>query len=108
MNIQKEEFYNNKGERIVVHITSCKHDRNNKNDLANLWIKHGFIDKFFSTTLHLDTYVYNEDGCWGRYNPTVKLSKDGKRNVINFDYMREDTPENRAFLIQEVKRLANA
>lgn len=103
------DFINNKGERVVVDICSCEHDKKDKKGLMALWLKHGYLKKFLPTTLHVQTYVYDKDGyCRGLYNPTVKISNDQKRLVTNFDYMLEDTPENRAFLINEVKRLADA
>ena len=103
------EFENKKGERILIELTRIEHDRNDKHSLMNLWLKHGFLKEFKETTINLQTYVYDKDGqCWGWYNPTVKMSEDQKRQVLNFDYVMEDTPENREFLIAKVKELAEA
>lgn len=98
---------NAKGERIQFELTAC-HNPGDKNSLPYLWKKHKFIDRVLETWWNLQVYVTNENGCFGRYNPTVKLSEDGKRQVINFDWMLEATEENKQKLIDEVYRLANA
>lgn len=98
---------NTKGERIQFELTAC-HNPGGKDSLPYLWKKHKFIDRVLETWWNLQVYVTNENGCFGRYNPTVKLSEDGKRQVINFDWMLEATEENKQKLIDEVYRLANA
>jgi len=43
-----------------------------------------------------------ENNCYGIYNPQSKRSDDGKRNVINFDWIFEATEENKQKLLEEV------
>lgn len=96
---------NQKGETLVIEITKCE-NWGSKNSLPNLWYKHGFIDRVLETYWSIETYVRDtEGGCWGAYNPQTKLSDDGKRNVINFDWMFEATEETKEKLINEVFRL---
>ena len=58
------------------------------------------------TYIGCNTYVHDsESGCYGGYNPTVKLSDDGKRGVINFDWLLEDTEENRKKIIEACIKL---
>lgn len=98
---------NAKGEKIQFELTPCSNP-GGKNSLPYLWKKHGFIDRVLETWWSLQVYVTDKEGCWGCYNPTEKLSDDGTRKVINFDWMLEATEENKQKLIDEVFRLANA
>lgn len=98
---------NKKGEKIVVEITSCKNS-GDPHALPKLWKKHGFINRELESYLTVNTYIYNETGCWGLYNPQEKTSEDGKRRVIDFKWMFEATPKNEAALIAEVVRRAYA
>lgn len=99
---------NSKGEKIQMEITKCSNP-GGKTSLPYLWKKHGFTSQVLETWLSVDTYATENGGagtCWGRYNPQIKLSVDGKRRVINFAWLLEDTEENRQRLIAEVARLA--
>ena len=97
---------NKKGEKIVVEITKVFPELT-KGSLPMLWKEHGFTKKLYTSYLCADVYVTNEEGnCYGKYNPTVKPSKDGKRYVINFDWMLEVSDENIEKILKEVNRLA--
>lgn len=99
---------NKKGEKIVIELSLCKDDANYKNSLPKLWNKNGYIDRVLSTYWSIEVYVTDTEGsCWGKYNPQIKRSEDGKRNVINFEWMFEATEENKQKLINEVYRLAS-
>ena len=101
---------NSKGEKIQLEIVKCTHP-GGKHSLPYLWKKHGYIDRILETYWSITTYATEDGGkgsCWGRYNPQTKLSEDGKRQVINFEWMFEATEENRQKLIEEVERLAFA
>lgn len=96
---------NAKGETLVIELHRCKNP-GGKNALPELWKKHGYINRILDTYIGIETYCTDSEGnCYGRYNPQTKLSDDGKRNVINFDWMFEDTEENEQKLIDEVLRL---
>ena len=97
------EETNKKGEKISVEITEIFVDNTNTNNLPNLWLKHGYTNKLYNSYLCVNCYVTDKDGnCWERYNPTIKLSDDKKRNVINFDYLMEVSEENKEKLLKEI------
>lgn len=94
------------GDRFCVEVFTCQHDERNPHDLANIWKNNGYISAFLPTTFHVDTYYTDEAGnCWGKFNITVKPSEDGRRQVINFDYLKEATKENELELVAECVRL---
>lgn len=96
---------NQKAETLTIELVECENP-GGKNSLPYLWYKAGYTDRILDTYLCVHTYCTDsEGGCFGRYNPQEKRSDDGKRNVINFDWMFENTEENRQKLINEVIRL---
>ena len=94
------------GDRFTIEAMTVTHDLNNAHDLMNLWQKHGYITEKLTSHISIETYYTDEAGCWGKYNITEKTSDDGKRRVINFDYLREATPENELELVAECIKLA--
>lgn len=96
---------NKKGETLTIELSECA-DPGGKNSLPFLWYKAGYTDKILSTYLCIRTYCTDSEGnCYVRYNPQIKTSEDGKRNVVNFDWMFENTEENKQKLINESIRL---
>lgn len=94
------------GDRFLVEVSICEHDPASPSDLMNVWKKHGYITAVLPSHLSVSTYYTDEAGnCWGRYNITEKTSEDGKRRVVNFDYLKEATPENERELVAECIRL---
>lgn len=99
-------YYIHVGKNFIVEITICEHDLTSKHDLMNVWHKAGYITEKLPTHISIDTYFTDDNGnCWGYYNPTIKLSDDGKRSVVDFEFLREYTPENAAELIAEAIRM---
>lgn len=98
------EDKNGKGERLTIEVIKCEVENpNDKNCLLYLWKKNGFIDRILTSYWSIQTFVHDTEGnCFGLYNPTVKRSEDGKRSVINFDWMLEATEENLNLLLEEV------
>ena len=95
------------GPSFIVETSTVSHDFKSRHDLMNVWKKAGFISKKLPTHISVNTYYTDEKGqCWGRYNVTIKPSDDGKRQVVNFDFLREATPENERELVAECIRLA--
>ena len=93
---------NKKGETLVIELSKCTNS-GGKNDLPVIWYKHGYIDRILKTYWWISTYVTDTEGnCYGRYNPQIKLTEDGKRQVINFDWMLEAAGENKERLLNEV------
>ncbi len=98
---------NKKGETLTVEISETFVDNSLKSDtLPKLWKKHGFTNKLYDNYLNVNCYVTDKNGtCWGKYNPTEKLSDDGKRNIINFDYMLEVSEENKQYLLNIIYKM---
>ncbi len=89
-----------------IYVSCCTHNLKCETDLMNLWKKSGFISEKLSTHIDVTTYFTDDNNnCFGYYNIFHKLSKDGKRMIINFDYLREWTKENIAELVAECVRL---
>lgn len=96
---------NTKGETLVIELSKCT-NWGGSNALPVLWKKHGYIDRVLETYWSISTYVRDTEGnCYGRYNPQSKLSEDGKRAVINFDWMFEATEDNKEKLLDEVVKI---
>lgn len=96
---------NVKKETMTIEIVHCTNS-GGKKSLPYLWYKNGWTSKVLETYICCHTYVHDSEGCCrGLYNPTVKLSDDKKRNVINFDWTFEDTKENMIKIIEECVRL---
>ena len=96
---------NQKAETLTIELVECENP-GGKKSLPYLWHKAGYTDKFLDTYLCIHTYCTDSEGnCYGRYNPQTKRSDDGKRNVLNFDWMYENTEENKQKLINETIRL---
>lgn len=111
-----------RGETVAVDFTAIHPDNSYKNSLPNLWRRHGFISYVLPSYWSVDVYVYDERGCWGRYNPTEKTIEEttawqrwsGQRHVstthkhiLDFDWMLPATSENRDKLLAEIIRRAN-
>ena len=93
---------NKKGEKIAVELVSCTRDPGARS-LPKLWKAAGLIDRVLDTWVGVNVYVTSEDGtCRGAYNP----QESGIGHKINFDWMLEDTPENRSRIIAEICRRA--
>ncbi|WP_143323064.1 hypothetical protein [Clostridium sp. HBUAS56010] len=96
---------NAKGEKLVIEIFMGKNDGGSR-ALPVLWYKSGMTDRVLETYWCISTYVTDTEGrCWIMYNPQNKRSDDGKRAVIDFDWMLEATEDNREKLINEAFRL---
>ena len=100
------EERNAKSEEIIVEFMRCTNP-GGKSSLPILWKKNGFIDRILETWWGVQVYVTDSEGrCRGAYDPTSKLSEDGKRMVINFDWMFEATEENAKRILEEIERQA--
>lgn len=97
---------NKKGESLTVEISETYPDNKSKHSLPNLWLEHGFTTKLYTSYLNVNCYCYDEKGnCYGKYNPTEKLSDDGKRMVINFDYLLEVSEKNKQYLLDLIYKM---
>ena len=97
---------NAKGEKITVEFTVCD-DPDISDSLPKQWYKNGYTDHILKTWWNVQTYAEDSEGkCSGKYNPRTKLSEDGKRHVINFDWMLEATEQNAERLFREIYRRA--
>jgi len=96
---------NAKGETFTIELSKCT-NCGGSHALPVLWKQHGYIDRLLETYWCISTYMTDTEGrCWGAYNPQSKRSEDGKRAVLNFNWMFEATEENKEKLIDEAFRL---
>lgn len=96
---------NEKKEKMAIELLECTSD-GSKNSLAYLWYKAGYTNKIMKKYLSINTYCTDSEGsCTGIYNPQTKWDNEKNRNVINFDWLLENTEENKQKLIDEVIRL---
>lgn len=106
--INAREFYYYVGNNFIISVSKQEHDFNSKYDLMNVWKEAGFIANRLKTHICINTYFTDEKGqCWGWYNPTVKVTPDGKRMVIDFDYLKEYNDENVKYLLSECIKAFN-
>lgn len=102
---------NTKGESLTVEITEVYPDNTSNHSLPNVWKSNGFTNKLYDNYLQVDCYCYDKkNNCYGKYNPTAKLSDDGNRVVINFDYLLEVSEKNKQYLLDLIYKMfmANA
>lgn len=97
------------GEKLTVEVLYCRPagEQWDKNDLPELWKKHGYIQKVPKNYICVNTYAEGPAGCFGWYNPTIKRTDDGKRNEINFSLLLEISEENETHILEEVANMAN-
>lgn len=94
---------NAKDETMIIELVHCTNP-GGKNSLPYMWYKNGYTDKIMETWLGCHTYVTDSEGnCYGGYDVTSRY--DGKRNVINFDWLLEDTDDNMKRIIGECIKL---
>lgn len=96
------EETNSKGERVAFDLTHCTNP-GGAHSLPERWRARGWTDRVLQSWIGVDTYVTDSAGnCRRAYDPTV----DESQRVIDFRFMLEDTPANRARLIAEIARRA--
>lgn len=89
------------GEDFTIELSIITHDLTDKNDLMNLWKKHGYIKETSPTHIGISTYHTEQDGsCYGRYNITHTA-----HSKLDFDWILPYTPGNAAQLIAECIRM---
>jgi hypothetical protein len=99
-----ENIRNDRGEYIIISASLCI-DNNNKWFLPRRWFKNGWIAEELPSYWSIDTYVHKPDGsCIRDYDPTIKRSDDGKRFVLNFDWVLPATADNLGRILSEVLR----
>ena len=102
------EAQSKKNEKIAVEFSKCTNS-GTKYSLPYLWKKNGYTDKLLETYWSVNVFATEDGGngtCYGRYNPTTKIAENGKRMVLDFDWLLEATEENAAKLLHEVERRA--
>lgn len=97
---------NKLNERLVVEVNCCYNEKG-KHTLPVLWFKNGWTDHLILNYIDVRPYVYNENGdCYDKYSFT-KTSEDGKRRVIDFDWVLDANETNLAKLITELLKRFN-
>ena len=101
--VYESEGVNKKGEKIIFELSKCYYDNKNKNSLPKLWKKNGYTNHLYNSVIWADCEVIDKEGnCRRKYEPTTKESEDGKRLVINFDWMLEVSEENEKIIFDEI------
>lgn len=96
---------NKKEESITVELTKC--EDTGKGRLEEVWYKKGYTNILLNAWWSVSVYVTDKKGnCRGDYNPQNQW--DGKRNVLNFKYVLEATPENAEIIFEEIRKRAFA
>ncbi|MCD7919468.1 MAG: hypothetical protein LUG45_05245 [Clostridiales bacterium] len=95
------------GHDFAVDVSRVPHDLTRRGDLMNLWYRSGCISQRLPSHLSITTYFTDCHGdCHGDlYNITVKPRAVGAGYELNFDFLREATPDNEAELVAECIRL---
>lgn len=97
---------NKKGESLVVEISETHPNNASKSSLPNLWLKNEYTNKLYNSYLNVHCYCTDKNGnCFGKYNPTEKLSEDSKRMIINFDYLLEVSDKNKQYLLDLIYKM---
>lgn len=92
---------NAKGETLQIHVDAHIELTEGPNSNPALWQRKGYTRDRLTNWWSIRTYCTREDGlCVEDYNPTVL--DNGKRFVINFDWMLSITAENLKRIIAEV------
>ena len=95
---------NRKGEKIIFDLTRYTNPGGARS-LPERWKSAGYIGRVLQSWIGVDVFVYGSAGnCRRAYDPTV----DESGRHINFAWMLEDTPANRARIIAEIARRAFA
>ena len=98
---------NKKGESLTLEVMACYNEKS-PHCLPVIWHKNGWTDRLILNYWSIHTYVHDAEGsCWKKYDLT-KLSEDGKRRVIDFDWLLENTIENLEKMVAEILRRFNA
>lgn len=89
--------------RLTVLLSVTEHDRGDRHDLMNIWIREGLYEgEFLDSTLNVSVeYVDDEGVALGIYNPTVCVTGSRPGRALNFSRLLEDTPENRRTIVAE-------
>ena len=97
------EQRNAKGERLTIEVSYCEGVT-----LPEKWRKAGDTKELITEWWGVHCYVTDTEGmCFEAYNPTTKLSDDGHRFVVNFDWHLKATSSNFKKLLEEIKRQFN-
>lgn len=88
--------YESEDGRLMVVIETTWHDEGDRSDIANFWMRKGYIYRFMPAMLFVETYYTDDDGRqWGMFNPFIAGWQ------INPSRLCEATPENECALVAE-------
>ena len=88
---------NSKNEKMTIKLCHC--ESYGKKSLPYIWHKKGYTDKELNKYLTCRTYVEGiNKPMLEKYNPQIEDAK------INFEWLLEDTKENKLTLINEIAR----
>lgn len=95
-------IYENEDGSFCVVISTITHHHGAYSRMDQ-WVRSGLLPRWIRQTLHVSTYFTDAEGrCWGLYNPQEK--RQGTRNVVNYEWKLEATPENEKKILAECER----
>ena len=89
----------------TLAVEICTTDHNGiKGGSMDVYVKNGWVDRFMSKTLGVQTYFKLPDGTkvGELFNPTVKRVSAGSE--LDFDWLLEATHENEERILDEIGR----
>lgn len=108
--LYEHDGLNEAGERLLVELTHIT-NTHGKQGIEALWHKHGYQPTILQTWWNAQTYVYDADGCWRRYDPTVRrvetTDRHGHVSVSmqnNHEWIHEATEDDAMALFSEIHR----
>lgn len=108
------ETYVSEDGRFTVELSHGSTYPGNGHDLMGMWVGAGSLPKRLPSFINCVAEFKDDDGCWHRtfddgaeripFSCTAKLDPRTGRPTLDFDWMLEDTAENRARILAECER----
>lgn len=93
---------NSKGEALTVSM--CPSYPAGLNAMPAMWHRKGYINRVLSSYWSVGVEASTKEYSAGKFNPTEKPDPEGRRMVINFDWMLEATADNFRRIMEEILR----
>lgn len=87
-----------------VELSTINHDKHDPSDPMHDWFASGYVSRFMNTSIAIRTcFIDYEGNAYAWFNPLEKPSRSG-RNIIDFEWLLESTPQNEKILLRECER----
>ena len=93
---------NSKGEALTVSM--CPSYPAGLNAMPAMWYRKGYINRVLSSYWSVDVEASSKEYSVRNYDPTEKPDPEGRRMVIDFDWMLEATADNFRRIMEEILR----